>query len=206
MTVTESPRQRWFEPETLSGRYVRLEPMTLAHTEQLLAIADAEVFEHLSSPCPTSIEAARSMVETMIDGDVAGGRVCWAQFDIRDSTTPRFAGTTSYYEINPATRSVAIGYTWLGSRWWETGLNTEAKLLLLQRAFDVLGAVRVFWHTDIRNVRSQAAIARLGASREGVLRKHKRRPDGSWRDTVAFAMTDDDWPAVRDSLSKRLYS
>ena len=101
-------------------------------------------------------------------------------------------------------RALGIGHTWLGQRWWRTGHNTEAKLLLLSHAFETLGAVRVVWHTDIRNTRSQAAIERLGAVREGVLRKHRRRCDGSWRDTVQYAMVDDDWPAARTALAARL--
>ena len=111
---------------------------------------------------------------------------------------------TSYYEVDAAQRTVAIGWTWLARRVWRTGVNTEAKLLLLRRAFDDLGCVRVVWHTDIRNERSQAAIARLGAQREGVMRKHKLRPDGSWRDTVTFSMLDDEWPAARAALEDRL--
>jgi RimJ/RimL family protein N-acetyltransferase len=83
-------------------------------------------------------------------------------------------------------------------------VNTEAKLLLLERAFDVLGAERVFWYTDIRNERSQRAIARLGASRDGVIRRHRPRPDGSWRDTVLFAMTAEEWPAAGARLRARL--
>ena len=113
-------------------------------------------------------------------------------------------GTTSLYEVVPAVRTLAIGHTWLGKPWWRTGHNTESKLLLLSYAFDDLGAARVVWHTDIHNERSQAAIARLGAAREGVLRKHRIRFDGSWRDTVQYSMTDDDWPAARDRLSSRL--
>ena len=112
----------------------------------------------------------------------------------------RWRAPTSLYEINPALRTLAIGHTWLGRKWWRTGANTESKLLLLEYAFDILGAARVVWHTDIYNERSQAAIARLGATREGVLRKHRIRRDGSWRDSVQFSMTDDDWPAVRDRL------
>ncbi|MEU2034238.1 GNAT family N-acetyltransferase [Nocardia amamiensis] len=205
MTETVAAPQMWTEPMTLSGSYVRLEPLTAAHAEELLAIADDEVFEHLSSSCPRSLDDARRMVEGMTDRTVRGGRICFAQIDIR-ADAKLFAGTTSYYDIHPESRSLAIGYTWLGRDWWRTGLNTEAKLLLLTHAFDELGAVRVYWHTDIRNTRSQRAIAGLGAEREGILRKHKRRPDGSWRDTVQFAMTDDDWPAVRERLGKRLYS
>ena len=92
----------------------------------------------------------------------------------------------------------------LGRPWWRTGVNTEAKLLLLGRAFDTLGAVRVDWHTDIRNIRSQAAIERLGATREGVLRLHRQRPDGTWRDTVQYAMTVDEWPNAQARLRERL--
>ena len=114
------------------------------------------------------------------------------------------AGSTSFYDVNPALRTLAIGHTWLARRFWRTGHNTESKLLLLTHAFDVLGAARVVWHTDVRNERSQAAIARLGAQREGEFRKHRLRRDGSWRTTVQFAMTDDDWPAARERLTARL--
>ena len=92
------------------------------------------------------------------------------------------------------------GTPFLGRPWWRTGVNTEAKLLLLRRAFDDLGAERVFWYTDIRNERSQRAIDRLGATREGVLRANRMRPDGSWRDTVLYAMTADEWPAAHARL------
>jgi len=205
MTESVAAKYIWTDPVTLTGSYVRLEPITADHTSGLLEIADDDVFQHLSSARPCSLDDAARMVASMADRDVGGGRICWAQIDIRNRTDGPIAGTTSYYEIHPESRSVAIGYTWLGRNWWQTGLNAEAKLLLLRRAFEELGAVRVFWHTDIRNTRSQNAIAGLGAEREGVLRKHKRRPDGSWRDTVQFAMTDDDWPGVRDRLEKRLY-
>lgn len=172
----------------------------MAHAPELLAIADAEVFEHLGTTRPRDLAEAERMVGSMVAGP---DRVCWTQVDVRDGGE-QVAGTTSYYEVDPVRRSVAIGYTWLGRKWWRTPINTEAKLLLLRRAFDELGAVRVVWHSDIRNTRSQAAIARLGAEREGVLRKHKQRIDGSWRDTVQFAMTDDDWPVVRARLEGRL--
>jgi RimJ/RimL family protein N-acetyltransferase len=119
----------------------------------------------------------------------------------KDAATGEVLGMTSYYAADPVNRSIAIGYTMLGRRSWRTAINTEAKLLLMAHAFGELGAVRVEWHTDIRNERSQRAIARLGAVQEGVLRAHKRRPDGSWRDTVLFAMTADDWPAARERLS-----
>jgi RimJ/RimL family protein N-acetyltransferase len=122
----------------------------------------------------------------------------------RSALTGEVLGTTSFYEVDPARRSLAIGHTFLGRAAWRTGVNTEAKLLLLTRAFETLGAERVVWHTDIRNARSQAAIERLGATREAVLRHHRIRPDGSWRDTVQYAMLAEDWPAASLALSDRL--
>jgi RimJ/RimL family protein N-acetyltransferase len=150
---------------------------------------------------PTSTADADRLVVAALAARGRGERFPYAQFD---AVTGQFAGSTSFYEIAPAARAIAIGHTWLGKQWWRTGHNTESKLLLLRHAFDTLGAVRVVWHTDIFNVRSQDAIARLGAVREGVLRKHRLRRDGSWRDTVQYAMTDDDWPAARDRLTARL--
>jgi RimJ/RimL family protein N-acetyltransferase len=99
---------------------------------------------------------------------------------------------------------VHIGSTQLGRRWWRTGVNTEAKLLLMTRAFEELGAVRVEWQTDNLNLRSQAAIERLGATKEGVFRRHKPRADGSWRDSVFYAMTDDEWPVAKKRMVERL--
>ena len=134
------------------------------------------------------------MVATLL---TTPGQLPFAQ---RLAGSGELVGTTSCYEVDPQRRSLAIGHTWLARRHWRTGLNTESKRLLLGHAFDTLGAERVVWHTDIRNTRSQTAIERLGASREGVLRHHRRRPDGSWRDTVQHALVATDWPAVRERL------
>jgi RimJ/RimL family protein N-acetyltransferase len=125
----------------------------------------------------------------------------YAQVDV---ATGRFAGTTSFADPDPRLRSLTIGYTWLGRQWWGNGMNAEAKLLMLTFAFEVLGAVRVTLVTDIRNQRAQHAIERLGAVREGLLRKHRRRSDGSWRDTVLYGIVDDDWPQVKQGLTARL--
>jgi RimJ/RimL family protein N-acetyltransferase len=101
---------------------------------------------------------------------------------------------------------LAIGHTWVARPHWRTRVNTASKLIMMGHAFDDLGAERVVWHTDIRNTRSQDAIARLGAVREGVLRHHRIRRDGSWRDTVQFSMLSAEWPEARRRLTARLES
>ncbi|WP_328532706.1 bifunctional pyridoxamine 5'-phosphate oxidase family protein/GNAT family N-acetyltransferase [Micromonospora zamorensis] len=192
----------WHDPVSLHGEHVRLEPLDPAHADELhAATADEEVWQHLGSTRPSTPGETAKVIGTALAAQHRGERVAWVQ---RCAATGAVVGTTSYYEIDPERRSVAIGYTYLGRPWWRTGINTEAKLLLLRRAFDDLGAVRVVWHTDIRNVRSQAAIERLGATREGVLRMHRQRPDGSWRDTFQYAMTVDEWPNAQATLRERL--
>ncbi|HEY9241712.1 MAG TPA: GNAT family protein [Streptosporangiaceae bacterium] len=198
----------WYEVPVLAGRLIRLEPLAMEHAPGYLAAAGtgeaaAEVFRWLSPPGgalaePVTVADAAGQIEAALAARDRRTRLPFAQFD---AVTGEFAGTTSYYEVNPVQRALGIGHTWLGQRWWRTGHNTEAKLLLLSHAFETLGAVRVVFHTDLRNTRSQAAIERLGAVREGVLRKHRRRWDGSWRDTVQYAMVDDEWPAAKAALA-----
>ncbi len=204
MTTTEL----WYAMPVLRGRLIQLEPLTLEHADGYLAAVgigdDAEdVFRWLNSPgsmsgAPRTIDDARADVLAALADRAAGRRFAYAQIDAQ---TGQFAGSTSYYELSPAMRCIAIGHTWLGKRWWRTGHNTESKLLMLSHAFGPLGAARVVWHTDIHNERSQAAIARLGATREGELRKHRIRRDGSWRTTVQYSMIDDDWPAAEQRLT-----
>lgn len=196
----------WYTLPVLSGRLIRLEPLAVEHAGGYLEATGApddaaEVFRWMTVWEPKSLDDATDQIAGALSARARGQRFAYAQFD---AVTGRFAGTTSLYDVAPAVRTLAIGFTWLGRPWWRTGHNTESKLLLLTHAFDVLGCVRVVWHTDIYNERSQAAIARLGATREGVLRKHRLRKDGTWRDTVQYAMTDEDWPAARDRLTARL--
>lgn len=201
----------WYAMPVLSGPRIRLEPLTIEHAPGYLAAAGPpaeaeEIFRWQSAaggalPVPTTLADATAHITTALAARATGKRLPYAQIDTR---TGEFAGTTSLGDLDPVSRSLLIGYTWLGRRWWGTGANPEAKLLLMTYAFETLAAVRVTWVTDIRNVRSQVAIERLGAVREGVLRKHRRRVDGSWRDTVLYAMVDDDWPAARAALQARL--
>jgi RimJ/RimL family protein N-acetyltransferase len=195
----------------LAGRLIRLEPLAAEHAAGYLAAvgsgADAEdIFRWVMTPGSTS-GAPRTLADAQADVDASlaararGERFAYAQID---AVTGEFAGTSSFYDVVPSVRTIAIGHTWLGKKWRRTGHNTESKLLMLTHAFDTLGAARVVWHTDIYNERSQAAIARLGATREGELRKHRIRRDGSWRTTVQYSMTDDDWPAARAFLTQRL--
>jgi RimJ/RimL family protein N-acetyltransferase len=196
----------WYALPVLQGRLLRLEPLAVEHAAGYLAAAgtgtDAEeTFRWMLPPAPTSIAAAEEQIVTALAARARGERLAYAQVDAASAAV---MGTTSYYDVDPSTRAIAIGHTWLGKRWWRMGHNTESKLLMLGHAFDTLGAARVVWHTDINNTRSQEAIARLGATREGELRKHRIRRDGSWRTTVQYAMTDDDWPAARERLTARL--
>ena len=200
----------WWAMPVLAGRLIRLEPLGLEHAAGYLAAAGpagegAEVFRWLSPPGgalaqPVTLGGRDPAYRRRLAARARGARLPYAQID---AATGEFAGTTSFYEVIRAA-GPGIGHTWLGQRWWRTGHNTESKLLMMAFAFETLGAVRVVWHTDIFNTRSQAAIERLGAVREGLLRKHRLRFDGSWRDTVQYAMVDDDWPAAKAALSARL--
>jgi RimJ/RimL family protein N-acetyltransferase len=189
----------FYETPDLVGDQVRLTALTPQHAEGVLGASDDdEVFTWQAFARPTNLTEAEALIELYLNRP---GTITWAQID---QASGEVAGLTTFYDIDPPLRTVAIGSTWLGRRFWRTGVNTEAKLLLLRRAFDQLDCARVVWHVDIFNERSQTAVARIGGVREGVLRKHRIRRDGSWRDTVLFSMTDDEWPAARDALEARL--
>jgi RimJ/RimL family protein N-acetyltransferase len=197
---------RWYAQPVQHGALVTLVPLTIEHAEGLhraLWTGDAghEVYQWLGVAPPGTIEEVAEVIYTALASRAAGERLPYAQLDAR---TGEVIGTTSYYELNPAVRALAIGHTWLGRRWWRTGHNTESKLLMLTHAFDTLTAARVVWHTDMLNARSRAAIQRLGATFEGELRKHRIRANGTWRDTAQFAMIEDDWPAARAALRASL--
>jgi RimJ/RimL family protein N-acetyltransferase len=196
----------WYALPVLTGTLLRLEPLAAEHAAGYLAAAGSgadaeEVFRWMFPAAPRDIDEAREHIAAALAARERRERFAYAQID---AVTGEFAGTSSFYDVVPAVRTIAIGHTWLGKKWWRTGHNTESKLLMLTHAFDTLGAARVVWHTDIYNTRSQDAIARLGAVREGELRKHRIRRDGSWRTTVQYSMTDDDWPTARAFLSSRL--
>jgi RimJ/RimL family protein N-acetyltransferase len=187
----------WIEPVTLTGAHVVLEPAERRHHADLLAAAqDDLVWAWLPWPRPHTeadvaayLESERAAAFPYAQVDAAGGRA---------------VGVTTYRDVDERHRTLEIGGTWIGRPWWRTAINTEAKLLLIGHAFETLGANRVALKTDIRNERSQAAIARIGAVREGVLRHQYVRRDGSLRDTVMFSIVPGEWPAVKARLRARL--
>ncbi len=189
------------QPITLQQGGVRLEPLTLAHEEGLRqAAADGELWNLRITSVPTP-EATRAYIETALAARAQGQRFAFA---VIDTTTGRVLGSTSYHDIVPAVRRLEIGYTWYAQSVQRTHVNTTAKLLLLAHAFDTLGCPVVGWRTDNLNFASQRAIERLGAKKDGVIRRQALRRDGSIRDTVMYSMTVEEWPQVRENLKKFL--
>ncbi|WP_370617902.1 GNAT family N-acetyltransferase [Mumia sp. Pv 4-285] len=190
---------QWYEAQDMFGDHVTLTQLRPHHAEGVLAASeDDSVFRWMSFDRPETLTEAESLVARYL---AVPGVNAWAQMDTKSGD---LAGITTYYDINPERRSLLIGVTWLGERFQRTGINTESKLMLLTHAFDTLGAVRVAWEIDERNEQSRAAIERIGATKEGLLRKHKPRKDGSWRNTVLYSVIDDEWPEVRTALRTAL--
>ena len=186
------------QPVTLAGRHVRLEPLAEAHFGALTRHgSDPELWQYMKHARPDPAESVRvwgAAVRAMV---AKGDGLAWT---VVDAASGEAVGGTTYLDVAAADRRLEIGHTWLGKAAWRTAINTEAKLLLLRHAFEELGCNRVQLKTDARNERSQAAIARLGAVREGVLRAHMVMPDGWVRDTVMFSIVAAEWPAVRARL------
>ncbi|WP_232664159.1 GNAT family N-acetyltransferase [Pseudonocardia sp. TRM90224] len=187
----------------LIGSTVRLDPLVPADAEALFPLfADPAVYEqgYVMHGPPADVE------ETLVhhvERLRAPGRIPYTIRLVSDGTV---VGTSSLMDVDVTNERTHIGSTLYGSRWWGTAVNPESKLLLLAHAFDDCGMGRVKIQTDALNLRSQAAIAKLGAQREGVLRRHVRRADGTFRDSVVFSILRDEWPAVRDGLRARLAS
>ena len=190
-----------YAPTRLCDEHVELEPLQLGHAAALEAAAtDGELWNlwFTSAPAPGQ---ARAYVEKALQGQADGMML---PFAVRERSSGEIVGTTRYYEIMPDLPRLAIGYTWYARRWQKSHLNTACKRLLLRHAFETLQCVAVEFHTDHRNLDSQRAIERLGAHRDGVLRAHKRRPDGSLRDTVCYSILAREWPDVDRWLGLRL--
>jgi len=189
-------------PITLAGRQVRLEPLAGRHVDALVRNgAEAEVWRWSPAMRTDPRESVRAWCDAVMPMHARGEM---AAFAIVDLARGEAVGGTTLFDYSEANRRVEIGYTWLAKTAWRSALNTECKLLLLRHAFEELGMNRVQLKTDARNVRSQAAIARLGAVREGVLRAHMVMPDGWVRDSVMFSIVAAEWPAVKARLERWL--
>jgi N-acetyltransferase len=200
MAATEDPTTRWIEPVLLQGRHVRLEPLDPGHVEGLrAATADGELWRlwYTSVPAP---EGVQDYVDKALALRQAGAAMPWAVLDANGTVV----GSTRYGNVDAGNRRVEIGWTWYAKRVQRTALNTEAKLLLLTHAFEVLGCGAVEFRTSWFNHASRNAIARLGAKQDGVLRNHMLMADGSYRDTVVFSIIANEWPMVKRHLQFKI--
>ncbi|HSL22238.1 MAG TPA: GNAT family protein [Vicinamibacterales bacterium] len=188
-------------PVTLEGAVVRLEPLAPAHVEGLAAAGlDPELWR-VTTTCLTSIEDVRAYVDAAL-ADADSGYAL--PFCTIHRPSGAIVGSTRFGNYDAANRRVEIGWTWIARPWQRTAVNTEAKYLMLRHAFEALGAIRVELKTDLLNTPSQRAIARIGATREGVLRSHMIVRGGRVRDTVYFSIIAPEWPAVKTSLERML--
>ncbi|MBI5278497.1 MAG: GNAT family N-acetyltransferase [Burkholderiales bacterium] len=185
------------EPTTLSATGIRLEPMARDHAAALeAAAADGELWNLRITSVPAPGEAA-AYIATALKGYEDGHML---PFVVVDTASGRVIGSTRYHDIVPAVERLEIGYTWYGKSWQRTHANTTCKLLLMTHAFETLGARLVGWRTDNYNHASQQAIERLGARKDGVLRHHALRRDGTVRDTVMYSLAAGEWPEVKAQL------
>lgn len=188
-------------PIVLEGHGIRLEPLTTDHRVGLAgAAADGRLWELWFTSVPEP-ENTSTYIDDALKGQDAGHMLPWA---VRETTTGAIVGTTRYHDIVPQIDRVEIGYTWYAARWQRSHVNTACKLLLLGHAFDGLGCQVVGLRTDNFNFASQRAIAALGANKDGVIRHHHPRRDGTVRDTVMFSILAAEWPDVKRHLTTRL--
>jgi N-acetyltransferase len=190
----------WNTPPTLRGAHVTLEPLAPAHADGLReAVEDGRLYAiwYTNVPEPKDVAA---YIDGALEKQATGAQLAFA---VREANG-RIVGTTRYYEIDATTPRLQIGYTWYAASVQRTGLNTEAKLLLLGHAFDVLRCASVGLQTSWFNHVSRAAIARLGAKEEGITRNHVRHRDGTLRDTVNFSILDTEWACVKRNLLARM--
>jgi RimJ/RimL family protein N-acetyltransferase len=188
-------------PVTLEGHSVRLEPLSVDHEAGLAAAAaDGQLWKlwYTSVPEPAG---TRGYIDGALEGQQAGHMLPWA---VRDLATNTIAGSTRYHDIVPTADRVEIGYTWYAQRCQRTRINTACKLLLLTHAFDTLNCAVVGLRTDNFNFASQRAIEALGAKKDGVIRHHHPRRDGTVRDTVIYSILATEWPDVKRHLELRL--
>ena len=185
------------EPVTLSARGVDLTPLSLAHEEGLRAAAADGALWNIRVTSVPEPEQTRSYIENALTMREAGNRFAFVAID---SSSNKVLGCTSYHDIVPALKRVEIGWTWYAKSSQRSHVNTTCKLLLLTHAFETLGCHVVGWRTDNFNFASQTAIERLGAKKDGVIRGHALRRDGTIRDTVMYSMRSGEWPEAKAQL------
>jgi RimJ/RimL family protein N-acetyltransferase len=190
------------KPVMLTGKYVRLEPMTEEHLPGLTEIGVGQSFwDFMLYGRMDSVEDMRVWVRDIISRSENGTDL---PFVVIHLASGRVAGATRYLNITPMDRGLEVGGTWYGTEFQRTAVNTECKFLLLCHAFETLGAIRVQLKTDLRNERSQKAIERLGAKKEGVLRNHMILPNGRYRDSVFYSILDVEWMDVKKNLAEMM--
>ena len=191
----------WVEPVTLEGTHVRLEPMSLDHLAGLTQVGlDAEIWRWMPM-FVQSPQDMRTLIEEALVEAEAGTMVPFTTIEL---ATGKPVGSTRYLSIVPQHRRLEIGWTWLAPAWQHSAVNTEAKLLMLQHAFEKLGALRVEFKTDALNEKSREALLKIGAVEEGVFRHHMVMPGGRRRDSAYYSVIEEEWPRVHQHLSTRL--
>jgi len=181
----------------LTGKHARLRPLQLADAEPLFAVSSPQVWAYMRTAV-TTLDEMKQWVEEAVAGRDRNGDI---PFAIEDMCGGVVVGSTRVFDIHPSDRNGEIGHTWLSPRVWRTPINTECKLMLLEYCFEKLGYIRVQFKTDQRNTRSQKAIERLGAVKEGALRHHLILPaDGYRRTSVYYSILEEEWPAVKQRL------
>ena len=185
------------EPTTLSARGITLVPLDASHEAGLRAAAADGALWNIRVTSVPEPEQTHKYIEDALQMRADGNRFAFA---VTDTASGEVLGTTSYHDIIPAARRVEIGYTWYAKRVQRSHVNTTCKLLMLQHAFDTLACNVVGWRTDNFNFASQAAIERLGAKKDGVIRGHAMRRDGTIRDTVMYSLRAGEWPEVKAQL------
>ena len=186
----------------LEGGIVRLEPLAQHHEDGLYEVAgDERIWRWMTYNAVESRESFRLWLEDALTKSEAGSEAAFATLDAR---TGEPIGSSRYLALRPEHRGLEIGWTWLTPSRWKTGANVEAKLLMLEHAFETIGCLRVEFKTDALNERSRGAMEALPAQFEGVFRKHMLVRDGERRDSAYYSITDDEWPEVRENLGRRL--
>ena len=192
----------WTNPVVLTGKYVRLEPMTEEHVPGLSSVGlDDSIWLHMLYGQMHSEADMRAWVRDILSRAAKKTDLPFVAVHLESG---RVAGATRYLDMRPAHRGLEIGGTWYGLEFQRTAVNTECKYLLLQYAFESLNCIRVQFKADQRNERSLRAIERIGAKREGVLRNHMVLPDGRFRNSVYYSILDGEWPAVKVKLEEKL--